>query len=93
MRLPSPKCDVSIEMKGERTSAGSRGITMSNDVRFTIEQVMYLERMFPEITMSGSGYGELQYNAGQRNVLNHIRGKAKARLQYVQVQGDVLPRR
>lgn len=92
MRLPSSKCDVSIEMKGERT-AQVQEVLMSNDIRFTIEQLMYLERIFPEITQSGSGYGDLQYQAGQRNVLNHIRNKANARLQYVPVQGDVLPRR
>lgn len=55
-------------------------------VRFSIEQVQYLEEMFPEIVSGGQSYAELQYRAGQRSVLNVIKGRAMVRTVFVQVQ-------
>lgn len=92
MRLPSLKCDVSIEMKGERVSADSE-VIMSAKVRFTAEQVAYLERLFPEITSMGMSYGELQYNTGQRSVLAHLKTLSNIGVQIVEIQGNSLPRR
>ena len=55
-------------------------------VRFSIEQVTYLESLFPEVTSAGQSYGELQYRAGQRSVLNRIKAAGDVRIQLVQVQ-------
>lgn len=52
--------------------------------RFSVEQVQYLERMFPEINSSGQSYSELQYRAGQRSVLEQIRMDARVEVRYVQ---------
>lgn len=52
--------------------------------RFSAEQVQYLERLFPEITSSGQSYADLQYQAGQRSVLEQIRRDAKVEVRYVQ---------
>lgn len=52
--------------------------------RFSAEQVQYLERMFPEINGPGQGFADLQYRAGQRSVLEHIRRDAMVEVRYVQ---------
>lgn len=52
--------------------------------RFSVEQVQYLERMFPEINSSGQSYSDLQYRAGQRSVLEQIRMDARVEVRYVQ---------
>lgn len=52
--------------------------------RFSAEQVQYLERMFPETNGPGQGFAELQYRAGQRSVLEHIRRDAMVEVRYVQ---------
>lgn len=43
-----------------------------------------MERLFPEITSSGQSYADLQYQAGQRSVLDQIRRDAKVEVRYVQ---------
>lgn len=52
--------------------------------RFSAEQVQYLEHMFPEINGPGQGFADLQYRAGQRSVLEHIRRNAMVEVRYVQ---------
>ena len=52
--------------------------------RFSAEQVQYLERMFPETNSPGQGFADLQYRAGQRSVLEHIRRDAMVEVRYVQ---------
>ena len=52
--------------------------------RFSVEQLLYLERLFPEINSSGQSYSELQYRAGQRSVLDQIRMDARIEVRYVQ---------
>lgn len=52
--------------------------------RFSAEQVQYLERMFPETIGPGQGFAELQYRAGQRSVLEHIRRDAMVGVRFVQ---------
>lgn len=52
--------------------------------RFSVEQLLYLEKLFPEYSGSGQSYSELQYRAGQRSVLEQIRRDAKVEVRYVQ---------
>ena len=57
---------------------------VNNHPRFSAEQVQYLESVFPEFNSSGQGFAELQYTAGQRSVLEHIRRNAQVEVRYVQ---------
>lgn len=52
--------------------------------RFSVEQVQYLEKLFPELTGPGQGFAEMQYRAGQRSVMDQIRRDAKVEVRYVQ---------
>lgn len=40
---------------------------------FSLEQISYLERLYPEIWSENLSYSERCYNAGQRSVLAKIR--------------------
>lgn len=42
-------------------------------VGFTLEQINFLESLFPEVDMAGQSYGDLNYRAGQRSVLRAIK--------------------
>ncbi len=55
-------------------------------VGFSLEQIHYLEEMFPEITASGQSYADTQYRAGQRSVLTLIKRVSNARFRYYIVQ-------
>lgn len=57
--------------------------------RFSVEQILLLESMFPEQIGSGQSFSELQYRAGQRSVLDYIKQAAMVEVRYVQRQ--VLP--
>jgi hypothetical protein len=51
-------------------------------VKFTQEQINWLEQMFPEICHLGDPQG-MAFNAGKRFVLSVIRRQAKVETRYV----------
>lgn len=53
-----------------------------NPVRFTQDQIEWLERTFPEITAT-TDKEELLYNAGKRYVLSVIKEHVKVGIRYV----------
>lgn len=66
-------------------------MSKTSKVFFSAEQVQYLENMFAEYSGSGQSYAELQYRAGQRSVVEHIKRVATVEVRYV--QREVLPQR
>lgn len=58
-------------------------------IRFSPEQIYHLEKMFGEVCSSGQSYAELQYRAGQRSVLSHIKSISNMEVQIVPVYRDL----
>ena len=64
--------------------------TKRQPVGFTLEQINYLEGVFPEITMKGQSYADSQFQAGQREVLRHIKSISNTRSRFY-VISDAVP--
>lgn len=51
------------------------GLADSKNVRFTRQQLAYLETVFPEVLESGLAEAELRTRLGQRIVIAHIKNR------------------
>lgn len=58
-------------------------------IKFSAEQIRYLDSMFSEVSTSGQSYGELQFRAGQRNVLAFIKQQSDVEVQIVPVHRNL----
>lgn len=58
------------------------------DVRFTIQQIEWLERIYPEITAL-EDHGKMAYNLGQRSVINRIKQQSKVVNRNVSIASDL----
>lgn len=52
------------------------------DIRFTVEQIQWLENMYPEIT-SLKDHDEMVFYAGKRDLINHIKRQSKVVTRHV----------
>lgn len=58
------------------------------DIRFTIQQIEWLEKMYPEITALESA-DKMAYNLGQRSVINRIKIQSKVVNRNVSIATDL----
>lgn len=60
-------------------------MTSAQKVRFTAEQIQYLEKIFPEQTGLGK-HDDIVYQRGQRSVLQYIKEQCRVEVRLVPIQ-------
>lgn len=62
-------------MQMEYPQSFDADLAVSKDVKFTRQQLAYLETVFPEVLESGLPEAELRTRVGQRIIIAHIKGR------------------